>query len=65
MEEQHGVDHLTDHPDIRPQGPRIHISVIDLDEGQTGIEWDVRACDSFVQEKGRWQKLRPGMELPT
>jgi hypothetical protein len=29
------------------------------------VEWDVRGCDDFVADAGRWQRLRPGAELPT
>ena len=65
VERQHGVPHLTDQPDLEPNKPRIHIAVIDLPEGQAGIEWDVRACESFVAEPGRWRRLRPGEPQPS
>lgn len=64
MERQHGVPHLSEHPDISPREPRIHISVLDLPGGATGVEWDVRACHSFEAEPGRWRRLRPGVPLP-
>lgn len=64
MERQHGVPHLSEHPDLSPREPRIHISVLDLPGGATGVEWDVRACQSFEAEPGRWRRLRPGVPLP-
>ncbi len=33
--------------------------------GETGVEWDVRDCQSFSEDRGRWVRLRPGMEVPT
>ena len=42
----------------------IHVSVMDLPDGQAGIEWDVRSCSSFKADLGRWQRFRPGQELP-
>ena len=41
------------------------IAVIDLPEGQAGIEWDVRACESFVADPGHWRRLRPGEPQPS
>ncbi len=37
---------------------------MDLPGGGAGVEWDVRGCDSFLSDPGRWQRLRPGEELP-
>jgi hypothetical protein len=65
VERQHGAEHLNPAPDLEPRKPRIHISVRDLAGGRVGVEWDVRACDSFEAETGRWQRLRPGAKLPT
>jgi hypothetical protein len=64
VERQHGARHLTLHPDFEPSAPRIHVQVLDLPDGGVGVEWDVRACDSFLPEPGRWQRLRPGAPLP-
>ncbi|CAI8168456.1 MAG: Uncharacterised protein [Synechococcus sp. CC9902] len=64
VERQHGAPHLTAHPDLVPLEPRIHISVLDLPGGASGVEWDVRACTSFDAEPGRWSRLRPGEALP-
>jgi hypothetical protein len=64
VEKQHGVAHLNAMPDLEPQNPRIHISVLDLPSGVTGVEWDVRGCASFLADQGRWQRLSPGQKLP-
>ena len=66
VEEQHGVNHLTSNPDFQGKDPKIHISVMDLErKGEYGIEWDVRACGSFLEDNGRWMRLRPGEQMPT
>jgi hypothetical protein len=64
VERQHGAEHLTPHPDFQPRDPRIHVQVLDLTGGGVGVEWDVRACGSFLAERGRWRRLRPGAALP-
>ena len=64
VERQHGVSHLSSEPDFQPNEPRIHVTVMDLPEGGAGVEWDVRACASFLSEPGRWRHLRPGEPLP-
>jgi hypothetical protein len=64
VERQHGVPHLCDSPDLRPRSPRIHVHVRDLPAGQVGVEWDVRSCDDFRSDPGRWARLRPGAPLP-
>ena len=64
VERQHGVEHLNQTPDLKPKEPRIHISVMDLPEGGSGIEWDVRSCESFKEDHGRWLRLCPEKELP-
>jgi hypothetical protein len=65
VERQHGVPHLCDQPRFTPQQPRIHVQVRDLADGQVGVEWDVRACDSFMVDQGRWRRLCPGLAVPT
>ncbi len=64
VERQHGVAHLNESPDIEPIEPRIFISVMDMPGGESGVEWDVRACRSFLADHGRWMRLRPGEEIP-
>ncbi len=65
VERQHGVEHLSPCPDVRPAQPRIHVQVVDLEGGQVGVEWDVRACSDFLAEPGRWQRLRPAAPVPS
>ena len=65
VERQHGVAHLTPTPVFAPEDPRIHVQVLDLEDGQVGVEWDVRACGSFERDPGRWQRLRPDQVVPT
>ena len=64
VEEHHGIQHLTQNPDFQGINPKIHINISDMLEGETGIEWDVRGCDSFQLDKGKWSRLRPGEEIP-
>ena len=65
VEKQHGVHHLTSSPDFQGGNPRIHVNVMDLKNGQYGIEWDVRGCGSFIEDNGKWIRLRPGEEIPS
>jgi hypothetical protein len=65
VERQHGVAHLNAAPDMVPRQPRIHVQVIDLGEAAVGVEWDVRACEDFRCEPGRWQRLRPDLAVPS
>ncbi|MEI6030111.1 MAG: Ycf34 family protein [Synechococcaceae cyanobacterium ELA739] len=65
VERQHGVPHLNGTPDMVPRQPRIHVQVIDLGEGAVGVEWDVRACEDFRPDAGRWQRLCPELAVPT
>ena len=67
VEKQHGVPHLNEKPDWRPIDPIIHVSVLDVsdrDGSGTEVEWDVRACKSFLKDEGRWLKLCPGQSIP-
>jgi hypothetical protein len=64
VERQHGVPHLSAAPDLQPRQPRIHVQVRDLPGGAVGVEWDVRQCDDFAADPGRWARLRPGETLP-
>ena len=43
---------------------KIHINILNIETNGIGIEWDVRRCDSFQQDKGKWSRLRPGEEIP-
>jgi hypothetical protein len=64
VERQHGVPHLSAAPDFQPQQPRIHVQVVELPHDQVGVEWDVRACQSFQAQPGHWLRLRPHQALP-
>ena len=44
--------------------PNIHINIFDMPKSEIGIEWDVRGCDSFLPDQGKWSRLRPGEEIP-
>jgi len=35
-----------------------------MPDSKAGIEWDVRGCDSFKLDQGKWSRLRPGEEIP-
>lgn len=64
VERQHGVPHLNPHPVFRPERPSVHVQIRELPDGQVGMEWDVRACESFVADPGHWQRLRPKEPVP-
>tara|TARA_B100000131_G_scaffold224169_1_gene215795 strand:+ start:654 stop:905 length:252 start_codon:yes stop_codon:yes gene_type:complete len=64
VETNHGVEHISDLPDIEAKNPRIHVSLIEDHNGDHSIEWDVRSCDSFQEELGKWSSMRPGIKLP-
>ena len=64
VERQHGVPHLSSAPTFVPDQPRIHVQVHNLPAGQVGVEWDVRACESFQPDQGRWKRLCPDQVLP-
>ena len=64
VETQHGEPHLAQEPDFEPDQPRIHVSLRPIEQSW-GVEWDVQDCDSFRSEPGHWQRLRPGLPLPS
>jgi len=64
VETQHEQPHLTDTPDFDPVGPSINVNLrtsSDLIE----MEWDVVGCQSFLEEMGKWARIRPGEPIPT
>lgn len=64
VEDQHQQPHLTASPTFDPQSPTINVNIRNTaDEIQ--LEWDVVGCDSFLEERGKWAKLRPGELIPT
>ncbi len=64
VEENHGVKHLSQNPDFQGTNPKIHINLLNMPDNKIGIEWDVRGCDSFQADQGKWSRLRPGEEIP-
>ena len=64
VEENHGAKHISQNPDFQGINPKIHINISNIQNNGIGIEWDVRACDSFEQDQGKWSRLRPGEEIP-
>ena len=65
VEAQHGEKHLSSSPDFQGNEPRIHVIVKDVKNSGIQVEWDVQACGSFIEDQGKWLRLRPGEELPT
>ena len=65
IEKNHGVKHICDIPNFKPKKPYIHVSIIKDLNGEFQTEWDVQSCSNFLEENGKWSKLRPGLELPT
>ena len=65
VEKQHGVKHLAQNPDFQGNNPRIHVIVRSLENSDIDTEWDVRACGSFLEDEGKWLRLRPGEKIPT
>ena len=64
VEENHQVKHLCNNPDFQGTNPKIHVNILDMSDSNIGIEWDVRGCDSFKPDQGKWSRLRPGEEIP-
>ena len=64
VENNHGVDHICDVPDFKAKKPYIHAIIVKDVNGDYKTYCDVQSCSSFLEEFGKWSKLRPGMELP-
>jgi hypothetical protein len=64
VETQHQQPHLSDSPDFDPLEPSINVNIRTQDD-LIEMEWDVVGCLSFLLEKGKWARLRPGLPLPT
>mmetsp|Transcript_5615 Transcript_5615/g.18360 ORF Transcript_5615/g.18360 Transcript_5615/m.18360 type:complete len:137 (-) Transcript_5615:134-544(-) len=56
IEEKHAQPHVSATPDFQPTNPTVAII---YDQTTELTELDVQACDSFVEEKGRWAKMMP------
>jgi len=64
VETQHQQPHLTEAPIFEPQQPTINVNIRNsIDEIE--MEWDVVGCASFLEESGKWARLRPGELVPT
>jgi hypothetical protein len=64
VETQHQQPHLTQNPNFEPNNPTINVN-IRTNQDYIEMEWDVVGCDSFLEEAGKWMKLRPGEPIPT
>ncbi|BAQ60515.1 hypothetical protein GM3708_921 [Geminocystis sp. NIES-3708] len=64
VEEQHQQPHLNENPDFEPLQPSINVNIRTKDN-YIETEWDVVGCESFIEEIGKWAKLRPGEAIPT
>lgn len=64
VETQHQQPHLTENPTFEPVEPSINVN-IRTDNETIEMEWDVVGCESFMEEAGKWSKLRPGIAVPT
>ncbi|MEM9156012.1 MAG: Ycf34 family protein [Cyanobacteria bacterium J06642_2] len=62
VEGQHLQPHLTETPNFEPVQPEINVNI--RNHG-TEMEWDVVGCQSFVECRNKWAKLRPGELVPT
>ncbi len=65
VERQHGVEHLNESPDYEPRQPLIYISLNTVSREESWVEWDVRSCESFFEDNGKWLRLCPDQEVPT
>lgn len=64
VETQHQQPHLTDSPTFEAISPSINVNIRSTGK-EIQMEWDVVGCESFVEERGKWAKLRPGELVPT
>ncbi len=64
VEHQHQQPHLTDSPNFEPIQPSINVNIRPKGD-YIEMEWDVVGCESFLEEAGKWLKLRPGEAVPT
>lgn len=64
VEAQHQQPHLTENATFKAINPSINVNIRTNHES-IEMEWDVVGCDSFVEEMGKWIRLRPGEPVPT
>ena len=61
VEELHSVEHLNKNPKFEPKDPEIQILWPEKHIGNwLTYEYDLYKCASFVEDKGAWQRARPG-----
>ncbi|UBF26756.1 Ycf34 family protein [Kovacikia minuta CCNUW1] len=76
VERLHQQRHLTETPDFEAVNPTINYNLTlpeysvsedgqVVEGGEFREEYDVVGCESFLMEKGKWAKLRPGELIPT
>ena len=63
VEEQPQQPHLSNSPTFEPKEPTINVNIRTKKE-YIEMEWDVVGCKSFVQDMGKWVRLRPGEPIP-
>lgn len=75
VEEMHEQPHVTGRPDFDPPDPQVQVFLRNESDASAAAadasrflstEYDVFACDSFIEEQGKWLKLMPDAEyIPT
>lgn len=79
VEEMHEQPHVTDAPDFDPNDPQIQVflrnetAAAESDDPEAEVvrpflstEYDVFACDAFVEDAGKWLRLMPDADyIPT
>ncbi|KAL1506893.1 hypothetical protein AB1Y20_007758 [Prymnesium parvum] len=69
VEQMHEQPHVAQSPDFQPADPQIQVFIRDeaaAAEGALTVEYDVFACDAFVEDHGRWLRLMPDADfIPT
>ncbi|MEM9137028.1 MAG: Ycf34 family protein [Cyanobacteria bacterium P01_F01_bin.42] len=65
VEHQHQQPHLSELPVFEPTNPTINVNIRNATNAEIEMEWDVVGCDSFLECKGKWARLRPGEAIPT
>ncbi len=75
VETNHQQPHLTETPSFEPNNPTIDANILlpkvevqgnrIIQKNEFGFEYDVVGCNSFIESKGKWARLRPGEAIPT
>lgn len=77
VEEQHEQPHVAEEPDFDPTDPQVQVFIRneDADPATTPVsaggkvlttEYDVFACNAFVEDAGKWLRLMPDADyIPT